>query len=128
MSYMFKGCTAINKIYLRELNTSNVTDMRGMFFECWNLNELYIDSFDTSNVTNMNYMFYNSGNISATLTIKGVNKSYSNMLYNAADSTDAQIVLNYTSQTLSLVNSMVASKSEKSNVIKGTQQEYSIYD
>lgn len=102
--------------------------MSGMFEQVWTLKELNIENFDTSNVTNMNYMFYNSSNINATLTIKGVNKSYSNMLYNAADSTDAQIVLNYTSQTLSLVNSMVASKSEKSNVIKGTQQEYSIYD
>ncbi len=39
------------------LNTSEVTDMEGMFAYCASLTSLDVSHFDTSNVTNMNTMF-----------------------------------------------------------------------
>lgn len=39
------------------LDTSNVTDMGGMFTQCEALTDIDISKFDTSNVTNMNSMF-----------------------------------------------------------------------
>ena len=38
-------------------DTSNVTDMSGMFYACSSLTNLDLSSFDTSKVTNMNTMF-----------------------------------------------------------------------
>lgn len=42
---------------LKYLNTSHVTDMGEMFSDCWSLTSLDLSHFDTSNVTNMNGMF-----------------------------------------------------------------------
>lgn len=40
------------------INTSNVTNMNGMFYNCKNLVTLNLSNFDTSKVTNMETMFY----------------------------------------------------------------------
>ena len=40
-------------------NTSNVTNMKGMFYQCSGLTSLDVGSFDTSNVIYMWHMFYN---------------------------------------------------------------------
>ncbi len=51
----FKYLTAING--LENLDTSNVTDMRMMFYNCNDLISLDLSTFDTSKVTNMRDMF-----------------------------------------------------------------------
>ena len=43
---------------LENLNTSEVTDMRGMFCYCQSLNSLDLSSLDTHNVTKMDQMFH----------------------------------------------------------------------
>ena len=52
----FSSLTTINNISM--LDTSNVTDMSGMFDNCTALKELDVSNFNTSNVTDMSYMFY----------------------------------------------------------------------
>ena len=42
---------------IQYLNTSNVTDMYGMFWECWSLSRLNLTYFYTANVTDMGSMF-----------------------------------------------------------------------
>ena len=42
---------------IENLNTSEVTDMGGMFWECGSLPYVDVSGFDTHNVTNMNSMF-----------------------------------------------------------------------
>ena len=56
MSGMFGLATAITSLNLSNFNTSNVTDMGGMFFggQC---NIVGLNKFDTSKVTNMSSMF-----------------------------------------------------------------------
>ena len=57
MSGMFMECVALEEIDLSHLNTSKVTSMNNMFAMNMNLRTLDLSSFDTSNVTDMGYMF-----------------------------------------------------------------------
>ena len=56
----FIGCDGLNKVDLSNVNTENVTTMRGMFCGCKSLTGLDLSSFDTRNVTNMYSMFADS--------------------------------------------------------------------
>ena len=59
-SYWFYQCANLKSIEgIEHLNTSETTDMRGMFNECSALRDLDVSHFDTKNVTNMYYMFRN---------------------------------------------------------------------
>lgn len=60
MEFMFSDCMIENPPYL---NTSNVTNVRGMFYKCTNLKN--IPPYDFSNVTNMNGMFQLCPNITS---------------------------------------------------------------
>ena len=54
----FYNCNALKQIEgLEYLNTSEVTDMSGMFSHCWTLKSLDLKNFNTQNVTDMNLMF-----------------------------------------------------------------------
>ena len=59
--FNYSKVKTINNI--EKLDTSNVTDMTGMFSNCSSLTELDVTHFDTSNVTNMSYMFYNCSSL-----------------------------------------------------------------
>ena len=56
-SYMFSNMKSLEEIDLTNVDTSQVTSMRGMFSDTDNLTTLDLSSFDTSNVTNMSSMF-----------------------------------------------------------------------
>ncbi|MCD8110153.1 MAG: BspA family leucine-rich repeat surface protein [Clostridiales bacterium] len=75
MSYMFRYCNCLTSIKgasgasgatvgLRVFDTSNVTNMRAMFFDCKNLTSIDLTTFDTSNVTDMAEMFAHCQNMS----------------------------------------------------------------
>ena len=112
-------------------DTSNVTDMSYMFYGAGYSNPnftLDVSNFDTSKVTDMEEMFrytgYNSTKLKTTITIKNPNTtSYSNMFSDVAIKNDSKITVNYTKDTESLVDQMIATKSSTSNVVKGVQVE-----
>ena len=56
-SRLFSKFINTKSIKLLNLDTSNVTDMLGMFNQCYSLTELDVSNFDTSNVTNMKSLF-----------------------------------------------------------------------
>jgi surface protein len=57
-AYWFMLCSELTTIKgIENLNTSNVTDMRQMFYGCSALTSLDLSHFDTSNVTKMGTMF-----------------------------------------------------------------------
>ena len=59
MKFMFSECKNLTELEFGEnFNTTNVTNMEGMFYWCSNLKELYLQNFNTKNVTNMEKMFY----------------------------------------------------------------------
>ena len=55
-AYLFAYCNA-KTLDMSSLDTSNITDMKYMFYYCNKLTSLDLSNFDTSNVTNMSYMF-----------------------------------------------------------------------
>ena len=63
MNFMFEGCGSLTTLDLSSFDTSQVTDMSEMFRECEGLTALDLSSFDTNQVTNMNSMFYGCGSL-----------------------------------------------------------------
>jgi surface protein len=77
---MFLGCRNLTTLDLSSFNTSNVTDMNGMFQYCESLTTLDLSNFDTSKVTNMSGMFYACKSLT-TLDLSNFNTSkVTNML------------------------------------------------
>ena len=54
---MFDACSGLQTLDVSNFDTSQVTNMRGMFFLCTGLQTLDVSNFDTSQVTDMNNMF-----------------------------------------------------------------------
>ena len=76
MSGMFSGCSSLTSLDLSKFDTSNVTDMSEMFYGCSSLTGLDLRNFDTSKVTDMNHMFYNCNKLTQiTVSNKWVIKS-----------------------------------------------------
>ena len=57
MRGMFSNCNILTKLDLSNFDTSNVEDMSGMFQLCETLTNLNISTFNTSKVTLMNHLF-----------------------------------------------------------------------
>ena len=122
MHNMFTGCSSLTVLDLSNFNTSNVTDMGNMFYLCSSLINLNLDNFNTSNVTDMSGMFYFCSNLTTTINIMNANvTNYTDMFSVAATNSGAIITVNYIADASDLVDSMIATKSSDSNVVKGTQ-------
>ena len=65
MSGMFSGCESLISLDLSRFDTSKVTDMGGMFSSCWSLTALDLSRFDTSKVTTMGGMFNSCWSLTA---------------------------------------------------------------
>ena len=57
MSGMFSRCSSLTNLDVSNFDTSKVTNMSFMFYECSSLISLDLSNFDTSQVTNMSWMF-----------------------------------------------------------------------
>ena len=62
---MFYDMSNLTMLDLSSFNTSKATDMSGMFAGLLNLTTLNVSHFDTSNVTNMDAMFYGMSSLTA---------------------------------------------------------------
>ncbi len=74
MSSMFDNCSSLATLDLSSFDTSQVTSMFGMFVDCSSLATLDVSSFDTSQVTSMNDMFCNCSSL-ATLDLSSFDTS-----------------------------------------------------
>ena len=127
MKCMFQRAAALETLDLSSFDTSNVTDMEAMFGGTaasgdMHLKEIKIsDKFVTDKVTSMLQTFRLCKYLNFTINITG-NKvtSYTNMFSGAATEPGAKIVVNYTTETESLVDQMIATKTSNSNVVKGS--------
>ena len=61
-------------LIFKDVDTSNVTNMSGMFSECWFLTSLDMSGWNTSNVTEMSDMFSNCSALTS-LDLSGLNIS-----------------------------------------------------
>ena len=128
MAAMFQGSVALETLDLSSFDTSNVTNMRTMFGGIsasgdMHLKEIKVsDKFVTDNVTDMLEMFRLCRYLNFTFNVTG-NKvtNYTNIFSNTATDSNAKIVVNYTAETETLVDNMLATKSSGSNVVKGKQ-------
>jgi len=121
MSNMFSRLSNLTSLDISHFDTSNVINMYSMFSGLSSLTSLDISKFDTSNVYSMDYMFSNSDKLTTTINIKNPNLvNYIKMFSGAATKDGAQITVNYTTETSGLVDRMIATKSENSNVVKGS--------
>lgn len=60
---MFSGCTSLTNVDFENFNTGNVIDMHEMFNNCKSLVTLNLSNLNTKNVKNMKMMFYNCSNL-----------------------------------------------------------------
>ena len=81
MGGMFRMCTKLNKINISNFNTSNVTNMANMFDFCRNLTSLDLSNFNTEKVTNMHDMFFDCYNLQS-LNISSFNTENVTQIYN----------------------------------------------
>lgn len=58
MRNLFYKCSGLTELDLRHFNTSNVTDMYQMFDSCKNLTRVDLSGWDTSKTKNFSCMFY----------------------------------------------------------------------
>ena len=65
MNYMFYYCSKLKSLDVSNFNTQNVTNMIYMFAECGKLTSLDVSKFDTQNVTNMGEMFGGCQNLTS---------------------------------------------------------------
>ena len=56
--FLGTGVSLLKSLDVSNFNTRNVTNMSSMFSQCNSLTSLDVSNFDTSNVTDMNNMFY----------------------------------------------------------------------
>ncbi len=83
-----------------------------------------MSNFNTSNVTDMSGIFNGCSKLNTTITITGTKcNNYSGMFSDAATEDGSQIVVKYTFEASDLVDKMIATKSDNSNVIKASQPE-----
>ncbi len=65
MKNMFYWCSSLTSLDVRNFDTSKVTDMLSMFERCSSLTSLDLSSFNTSKVTNMSYMFWKCNSLTS---------------------------------------------------------------
>lgn len=80
MTGMFYQCLQLKKLDLSSWDTKNVTSMIQTFYYCMSLKNLDINNFDTSNVTDMNGMFNNCANLTS-LDVSSFNTSKVIIMY-----------------------------------------------
>ena len=72
MSGMFYDCQKFTTLNLSRFNTENVTDMSEMFRSCSGLTTLDVSSFNTANVTDMYRMFYHCTKLTSLVIPAGI--------------------------------------------------------
>ena len=65
MRQMFYGCSRLTSLNLSNFKTKNVTDMGSMFMGCSSLTSLNLSNFNTENVQSMWRMFYECKNLTS---------------------------------------------------------------
>ena len=112
-SYMFQEIKAASKIAkisidLSGIDTSNVTDMTGMFQNCSKLISLDLSNFNTSKVTNMANMFYLCSGLTS-LNVSSFDTSNvlkANSLFNGCSSLTSLDISNFDTNAFANVGHM----------------------
>ena len=94
LRYMFYNCSSLTSIDIHTWNTVNCTDMYQMFYGCSSLTSLNLSNFNTSKVTDMKAMFRDCSSLTS-LDLSSFNTSkvtrMSNMFYNCSSLTSLDL-------------------------------------
>ena len=126
---MFSQCGGLTSLDLSNWKTENVESVRAMFCGCSNLNSLNMNRWNLGNVTNIGSMFEGCGKLNTTITLSvDATKltdytDYVDCFIDAATESGSGIVVNYTESAESVIDSIIATKMNNSNVTKGTKVE-----
>lgn len=118
MQGTFNECTSLETLDLSGFEANSVVNMNSTFRKCEKLTFLDLSGIDTSNVTNMAGLFLYCPKLTTTLTVRNINTSYGDIFYGAGTATGASITVNYTSNTESLVDTIIAASN--THIIKGS--------
>ena len=67
-SSLFDSLRSVTSIIFDNFSTSEVTNMKSMFYNCYNLKSLNLSGFDTTNVQDMSSMFYGCSRLASLNT------------------------------------------------------------
>ena len=126
MAWMFRMCYNLTNLDISNFDTSNCISFYYMFEGCGNLEELNLGNTNTAKTQEFHGMFNGCTKIKTTITIDaqafvgatiGEDYGYSNMLSGAATAEGAQITIRYKESQKDIIDEMVATKSETSNIV-----------
>ncbi len=121
MSSMFSRCDVLTTLDLSNFSTRNVSIMDSMFSGCGELTTMDLSKFNTRNLGSAMDMFKYCEKLSTTFTISNPDMIYAHNTF-ASNSTNpsSKIVINYTADTLSLVDQIIVdAPAYMANVVKG---------
>lgn len=81
LKYVFYGLDSVTSIDLSKLDTSNVTNMEGLFENCSNVETIDVSTWDTSNVTTMKELFQSCSKLKSIDVSRWNTSSVTNMNY-----------------------------------------------
>ena len=134
---MFHDCTSLETLDVSNFNTSKAIYLDHMFNICSskgnsdrliysNLKFLDLTNFDTTNVETIDYFLESLKYVSAEITIRStklditdIENVYKGAFSDAALYDGSKIVINYTKDTETIVDALIATKSARGNVVKG---------
>lgn len=117
---LFLGMSNLKSIPgIENFDSSDIENFAALFNGCSSLEEIDLSKWDFSNAKNTSSMFYNASNIKTEITINSHIEGYGSMFTGAATTPSSQIIVNYTQEAADIIDDMIATKSENSNVIKG---------
>lgn len=117
---MFRGNWALTDLNISNFDLSNVLDTGSMFTDCPELQTIGVDEINLAKTANTSLMFFNCGKLNLDINVYTNDiGDYSQMFNYAAVSEGSQFRVNYTAENSELVDNMVATKADWSNVVKG---------
>ncbi|MBR5962781.1 MAG: BspA family leucine-rich repeat surface protein [Bacteroidaceae bacterium] len=108
-AYWFSECSLLVNIYgIQYLNTSNATNMYGMFYGCHSLTKLDVSHFNTEKVTSMSAMFSDCIKLTS-LDVSNFNTAnviYMSQMFRNCSSLKSLDLTNYNTTNLALTSFM----------------------
>ena len=102
MGGMFNMCTNLKKLNISNFDTSEVTSMKRMFDNCRNLVSLDLSNFDTTNVTNMADMFFSCNKLQS-LNISSFNTEKVTQMYSMFQECNSLVDVDFSNLSLKSV-------------------------
>ena len=108
MRWMFYGCSRLTSLDLSNFNTSKVTHMTSMFCYCSGLTSLNVSNFNTSQVIDMRWMFYDCSRLTSLDVSKFDTSNVTNMycLFYKCNSLSSLDVSNFNTSKVTNMSAM----------------------